>query len=110
MIDQMCKSGLIVLLAGVTTTALPATASDCQYGSLNRSISVRYEVPGQSVPCQVLYEKHDEGVESTPWSAENESGYCEAKAAELHQTLIDLGWACTEAPHNDANNGNPAPA
>ncbi len=92
------------LLIGIALAGAPAVASDCEYGQLNRSISVRYDVPGQPVPCQVLYVKHDEGVESTPWSAENEGGYCEAKAAELHQTLIDLGWVCSEdlvQPSND---------
>lgn len=102
------KIGLASLFTCVAIAATPVTASDCQYGKLNRSISVRYEVTGEPVPCQVLYVKHDEGVESTPWSANNEAGYCEAKAAELHQTLIDLGWACGDAPVQPAAQPTPA--
>lgn len=98
------KSALTALLTCLAIASTPVSASDCQYGTLNRSISVRYEVPGQPVPCQVLYVKHDEGVESTPWGAENEGGYCEAKAAELHQTLIDLGWTCSESPNPTPTN------
>lgn len=107
MTNRQSKRCLAVLFTCIAITATPVTASDCQYGKLNRSISVRYDVPGEPVPCQVLYVKHDEGVESTPWSANNEAGYCEAKAAELHQTLIDLGWACAEAPAQPATQAAP---
>jgi hypothetical protein len=61
---------------------------------MTRSIEVIYSDPGQAVPCEVLYDKPSEGVQSTPWRATNESGYCEAKAAELVSKLEGLGWAC----------------
>ena len=89
---QLTATTLCSLLALVGNPAYGL--ADCEYANLSRSIDVVYETPNQPVPCAVRYVKHDEGVESTPWQARNEAGYCEDKAEALRQTLVDLGWQC----------------
>lgn len=89
---RLAPAALLSLLALLATPA--HGIADCEYGKLSRSIEVVYEAPGQPVPCVVRYVKHDEEVESTPWQASNEAGYCEEKAEILRQTLVDLGWQC----------------
>ena len=61
------------------------------------------------MPCEVLYDKRGEGGGlSTLWRAQNEAGYCEAKAAEFVAKLENLGYTCTEGSEPDAEE-NPAP-
>jgi len=64
----------------------------CLSGSAERKISIVYDTPGQDVPCAVTYEKGD-GIQ-TLWSAENEAGYCEVKAAEFVERQREWGWDC----------------
>lgn len=85
--------------------ALPALASEgeryhCAFGQQGRTISVVYEVEGQAAPCEVRYEKED-GVE-TPWSADNEEGYCEEKAREFVEQHREWGWRCDPVDPQDA--------
>ena len=54
-------------------------------------------IPGQPVPCEVLYDKPAEGGPSTLWRAQNEPGYREARAAEFLAKLADMGWQCSES-------------
>ena len=90
------KNAIILSLA-LTLLATPTLASTttCTYGSQERVISVVYLVDGQKVPCEVQYTKN--GVTETPWSAENEEGYCEEKATALVEKQIGWGWSCEEA-------------
>ena len=91
---------LLMMMGGAGAFAAPLT---CTQGDMTRSIEVVYSDPGQAVPCEVLYDKPNEGTQSTPWRATNESGYCEAKAAELATKLEGLGWDCTtESPSEPA--------
>ena len=105
---------LTLLLAGLPLTvcsagvlAAPVT---CTQGDMTRSIEVVYSDPGQAVPCEVLYDKSSEGTQSTPWRATNESGYCEAKAAELVATLEGLGWGCAGEATSGSATGSQEPA
>ena len=91
------------IMAAVLLTAPVYGNAQCEYAELRRSIEVVYEAPSEPVPCAVRYVKHDEGVESMPWRASNEAGYCEAKAEALRQTLIDLGWRCSDASASPAD-------
>ena len=69
----------------------------CTQGELTRTVSVVYTTPGQEVPCEVLYEKPQEGEPATLWRAQNEAGYCEARAEEFIDKLTGLGWDCADA-------------
>ena len=82
---------LLTTMGGAGALAAPMV---CTQGDMTRSIEVVYSDPGQAVPCEVLYDKPGEGIQSTPWRATNESGYCEAKAAELAAKLQAMGWTC----------------
>lgn len=86
------------IFCAALATLLPGTALAapvvCTQGELTRSIDVVYSEPGHAVPCEVLYDKATQGTQTTPWRASTEAGYCEAKAAELVETLQRLGWDC----------------
>ncbi|MEM7099563.1 MAG: hypothetical protein AAF541_14960 [Pseudomonadota bacterium] len=79
-----------------------AFANTCNQGDLIRQVTVVYADPGQPVPCEVLYEKPMEGQSMTLWRAQNEVGYCEARAAEFLSKLESLGWQCDRAGDSDA--------
>lgn len=66
----------------------------CTHGSSERTINVAYSQKNSSVPCQVVYEKKDEGTVQYPWSANNLVGYCEEKATYLAERLGGFGWQC----------------
>ncbi|MEJ2130097.1 MAG: hypothetical protein P8Y95_00355 [Gammaproteobacteria bacterium] len=76
--------------------AAPAFADnyECRLQGLVRTISVVYEGEGP-VPCHVEYDKPTEGMTQIPWNAQNEAGYCEARAKEFMEKLQGWGWACT---------------
>ncbi len=86
----------IAAIATLTTALwLPAEAATrCEHGDLVRTIEVIYDQPGQAVPCEVLYDKPDEGERETPWRAEHEAGFCEARAEDLISRLQSMGWEC----------------
>jgi ABC-type Na+ efflux pump permease subunit len=64
----------------------------CINGDSERHIRVLYTYTGQKVPCEVVYEKAS-GSQSL-WDAQNEEGYCEAKALELVEKQRGWGWDC----------------
>ena len=87
-------SSMLVLAAaiGLNNTAYGA---QCTKDDLNRVVSTVYSEPGQPTPCEVLYEKPSEGESMTLWRAQNQAGYCEARAAEFIEKLAELGWSCS---------------
>jgi len=103
----LLTTALLTALGGAQTLAAPAV---CTLQDMTRSIEVVYSDPGQAVPCEVLYDKLSEGAQSTPWRATNESGYCEARAAELVAKLEGLGWTCGtgSAPASAAPESGPS--
>ncbi len=90
---------LIMIVALTVSPALFAHDYTCTNAGLERRISVIH-AEGQELPCQVKYEKPDEGDTQYPWQAENTAGYCEAKADYLAQRLSSFGWDCTENPES----------
>lgn len=80
----------------VADPAAPAARFTCRIEELTRHVEVAYDHPGQAVPCSVLYDKETEnpGDIKTLWSARNEAGYCEDKAANFVDQLEELGWTC----------------
>jgi hypothetical protein len=99
-------AGLPLTLCSAGVLAAPVT---CTLGEMTRNIEVVYSDPGQAVPCEVLYDKSSEGTQSTPWRATNESGYCEAKAAELVARLEALGWDCAREATSGSATGSQEP-
>ena len=85
----------LLMTLGTVAAANPVA---CTNGEFSRTIEVVYSDPGQSVPCEVIYNKSAEGSIETLWRADNESGYCEARAADLVEKLKGLGWECDEPP------------
>ncbi|HJL62231.1 MAG TPA: hypothetical protein QF517_09760 [Pseudomonadales bacterium] len=67
----------------------------CTRDGVSRHISVEHE-PGREVPCQVKYEKPDEGDVSYPWNAQQDPDYCREKAKYLANRLGSFGWECVE--------------
>ncbi len=103
---------------GMLTFVLAASAGwaqegsyECRQGELLRRVLVVYEVPGEAVPCQVVYSKPAEGAEDQVlWSAANQSGYCEFKAKEFRAQLQSWGWACSSSAGAPESEPGPAPA
>ena len=92
----MRKLSLIPLLVIFPGLALAQDAgTQCTYGDMVRRIVVMTE-PGVSVPCEVHYFKDTEapGEDQVLWSAGQQAGYCEEKAAGLVAKLEDWGWDC----------------
>ena len=86
----------LVMTAGVSGTALAQSGYECMSGNLVRRVEIVYSGEG-AVPCSVQYVKETEapGSSETLWDAQNESGYCEARAQELVTRLQSLGWSCS---------------
>ena len=96
--NTISKQTILIIFAIFTVLAfsLNAKADEtyiCLNAGVERTISVVYDIPGQVVPCEVTYDK-GEGIESL-WRANNEAGYCEAKAAEFVAKQQDWGWSCS---------------
>ena len=92
------KSISTVLLAIIMAFAMPALADEtytCTHGGKQRVITINYDVAGQSVPCEVNYQK-DTGTQRL-WRAEGQEGYCEEKTAEFVAKQEGWGWSCEKA-------------
>ena len=82
-------------LAGLlAASAAFANPTVCTNSGLTRTVEVVYEMEGQDTPCEVIYNKQTEGTQSSLWRANNEAGYCEARAAEFIDKLEGWGWDC----------------
>lgn len=87
--------GGLVVLGGELAMAKSVT---CTMASLERTVELRYETPGDAVPCEVRYAKPTEGIdEQVLWRAEREAGYCEARFGEFLDKLRGFGWSCGAA-------------
>jgi len=94
---------LAVLLLPLVAVAQDDRKYQCSYGGLERRIEIVSE-GGLEVPCEVHYFKDTEapGEQQVLWTAQNEAGYCEARARELIARLEGMGWSC------GAGGGEPA--
>ena len=99
--------GGFVVLGGELAVAESVT---CTMASLERTVELRYETPGDSVPCEVRYAKPTEGIgEQVLWRAEREAGYCEARFAEFVDKLRGFGWSCSAATTEAADDWTEEP-
>lgn len=90
----MIAVGGLIVLGGELAMAKSVA---CTMASLERTVELRYDNPGDAVPCEVRYAKPAEGVaEQVLWRAEREAGYCEARFGEFVDKLRGLGWSCGE--------------
>jgi len=83
----------------------------CTFGDLTRRIEIVRET-GVLVPCEVHYYKDTEapGEQQVLWRAQTEEGFCDARASEFVEKLVDWGWDCgTEEPEPDAVPAEAAP-
>ncbi|TKB53674.1 hypothetical protein [Ferrimonas aestuarii] len=65
----------------------------CTNGDKERRVQVIYP-QGAPLPCEVHYIKATEN--QVLWSANNEAGYCEAKAQAFSEKLKTMWWSCTK--------------
>jgi hypothetical protein len=93
----------VLLLPFATAIAQDTTRYQCSIDEVTRRVEVLSE-PGVSVPCEVHYYKDTEmpGEDQVLWSAQNEEGYCEARAAEFVERLEGMGWTCWDAGADSA--------
>jgi len=87
---------LTTLLAMTISGTALANPVSCENGELRRRVEVVYSEPGQAVPCEVIYDKSDEGSIEALWRASNRAGYCEVKAEGLIEKLRGMGWSCSD--------------
>ena len=84
-----------------------AKSVTCTMVSLERTVELRYENPGNAVPCEVRYAKPTEGVGGKVlWRAEHEAGYCEARFDGFVDKLRGFGWSCPESAGDVADESN----
>ena len=105
----MRKSNLIpcLLLSLPGLTLADGSSTQCTFGDMVRRVVIMTE-PGVSVPCEVHYFKDTEapGEDQVLWSASQQAGYCEEKAAGLVEKLEGMGWNCG----NDSSEAEPTEA
>ena len=85
----------LTMLFSVAAVAGQTHITHCQLGDAVRVIQVVYPEGGE-LPCEVHYQR--DGEKSVLWSARNEAGYCEKKAAEFVEKQRNWGWQCTFMP------------
>ena len=95
---SIIKYAAVVLGAGLLLQAPVLAAEEsytCRNGENIRVIEVVYANPNSPVPCEVNYDK-GAGANSL-WRAQNQTGYCEEKAAAFVEKHQGWGWQCEKA-------------
>ncbi len=80
--------------ASASAPAAGSSETVCKNGPMVRRVKVGIE--GQS-SCKVSYLKETEepgGAEKVLWNAQQEAGFCQAKAQGFVEKLKGMGWAC----------------
>ncbi len=103
---QSFKLSLIVSGLMLLSSVVYADSWSCSHDGIQREVKIDYPGSGP-VPCNVVYNKPDEGGTSEVlWNATSEQGYCEDKAQGLVAKLESWGWACS---NNAAGGSDPMP-
>jgi hypothetical protein len=87
-----CVASLLVSSTGIARTL----EYQCARGLVIRNIAIEYRLPGQQVPCKVLYRKPSQ-IPRVLWKARAQAGFCESKADQLLEKLDRSGWSCHQA-------------
>lgn len=88
---------LVLSLLSASLLANTSVADEtyiCLHGDSERKISVVYNTPTSTVPCEVIYEKASGS--QVLWNAQNQEGYCESKASEFVEKQRGWGWDCAK--------------
>jgi len=91
----------LILLATCFAAPLLAVESnstmvECQKSNVIRKVEVKRTSNGTSEACEVIYHKPTEGQQpNTLWSADQQKGYCDQKAASFVQKQESWGFSCT---------------
>lgn len=68
----------------------------CDKGNLQRIITHTAE-NSNGLPCEVIYEKPQEGrYKKSLWKAQNKEGYCAKSYKRFTSKLIGMGWNCSQ--------------
>jgi hypothetical protein len=96
--NNSALAAILLMVFSIPASAVAADKYRCSEGNLERRVEIIYE-PGRAVPCVVQYFKDTEAPGETQvlWRAQNESGYCESKAAAFIEQLDSQGWNCSDA-------------
>ena len=87
--------------APAATTVAPAgagfTDTVCTSGGNTRKVELISASAETKVPCEVHYKKETEqpGHDQVIYTANNEIGFCHAKATAFVEKLTGMGWACS---------------
>jgi hypothetical protein len=99
--DSKTRLHYLVAAMMLMPLSVNANAWKCEHNGMVREVQVEYLSDGK-VPCNVIYDKPTEGVETKVlWFADKQEGYCEEKAQGFVNKLESWGWTCTpfeEAP------------
>lgn len=93
----MNKQNLLLtgVLLSLSSSAFAGSWS-CRHNDNVREIHIEQSTSAP-VPCSVVYRKLTEGAQDRVlWSAENDAGYCEAKAQAFVEKQTSWGWTCVE--------------
>ncbi len=101
---RLCSWIFIASIFGLLSLPIQSAATTCTQGQLSRQIEVVYVNPDLALPCEVLYDKRDEGSQRILWRAENSQGYCEEKAEQLIQKHRAWGWQCSRNDDLESRN------
>ncbi len=85
--------------AATTVAAKEGGFSDtvCTSGGNTRKVELISASAETKVLCEVHYKKETEqpGHDQVLWSANNDLGFCHAKASAFVDKLTGMGWTCT---------------
>lgn len=93
------RIGVLFVLMFSVTAAAEQTEYVCAVGSgaqeKNRIVTIEYPQFPARTPCQVVYDKSDEGeAPRVLWEARSQAGFCEGKAEALVGKLSNGGFRC----------------
>jgi hypothetical protein len=94
-VEQATESGSEANSIGSSGSGFTDTV--CTSGGNIRKVELISASTEAKVPCEVHYKKETEqvGHDEILWSANNDLGYCHAKAAAFVDKLTGMGWSCT---------------
>ena len=93
--DSKTRLCYLVAAAMLLPLSVNANAWKCEHNGMVREVQVEYLGDGK-VPCNVIYDKPTEGVETKVlWFADKQEGYCEEKAQGFVNKLESWGRTCT---------------
>ena len=88
------SSAVLTVFMASTSWAISNSKTVCSHTNQQRVIEVVYPTKS-ALPCEVRYSK-PAGTQVL-WSAQNETGYCEQKAAQFVKKQKSWGWNCQTA-------------